>query len=69
LIHRSKGWEQYLDVPENLEDVCHICHIYPAHTRRHKAAFWKQQEARGYDMLAWWYSLPYKLTAGRARPG
>jgi hypothetical protein len=70
IIHRSKGWEAYLDVAENIEPVCHVCHMTGVvNSTAHKAAFWKQQEARGYDMLGWWYSLPYKLTAGRARPG
>jgi hypothetical protein len=68
IIHRSKGWEKWLDVPENTEDVCMGCHIYPAHTHWHKVDFWRQQVERGYDMSAWWDSLPEKLTIGRKKP-
>ena len=68
VIYRSKGWEKYLDVEENLEDVCPDCHKYPAHTAAHKKEFWKQQIERGYDMDKWWNSLPWQLTIGRAKP-
>lgn len=68
IIHRRKGYEKYLDVPENMEFVCHSCHDYPAHTTEHKREFWKKQIERGYDMDKWWDSLPWKLTIGRAKP-
>jgi hypothetical protein len=68
IIHRCKGFEKYLDVPENMEFVCHTCHDYPAHTSEHKKLFWRKQIERGYDMEAWWNSLPPKLSIGRAKP-
>ena len=68
VVHRAKGYEKYLNVPENMEDVCHDCHGYPAHTHRHKVEFWYQQVERGYDMDAWWNSLPFELTIGRKKP-
>jgi hypothetical protein len=68
IIHRSKGYKKYLDVPENIEFVCHSCHYYPAHTSENKISFWARQEKRGYDMDAWWNSLPWELIIGRPKP-
>jgi hypothetical protein len=68
IIHRAKGYEKFLDVPENVEFICQKCHTYPGHTKAHKKEFWYKQIKRGYDMDKWWDSLPKGLTIGRYKP-
>jgi hypothetical protein len=68
VIHRSKKYEKWLYVPENIEFVCHECHDYPAHTHGHKVVFWMKQITRGYDMDKWWDNLPWVLKLGRSKP-
>ncbi len=69
IIHRSKGQEKHLDVMDNSEMVCAECHISKrCDSRLHKKSHWAKQVERGYNMDAWWDSLPWQLTTGRAKP-
>jgi hypothetical protein len=67
-MHRSKGYEKYLDVREDIEFVCDPCHKYPADTTEHKKEFWWRRVNQGYNMDKWWDGLPWRLRIGRCKP-
>lgn len=58
---RQKRYMKELTVAENLEAVCHKCHMEGrADSAEHAIEFAKRQVERGYDILRWYNSLPMK---------
>lgn len=61
LFHRRKGHKE-LDVAENFQLTCLICHSSVANSHANERAFWKVQVSRYGEkhMLDWWESIPLK---------
>lgn len=60
LYHRRRG-ATYLDVPQNLELLCNICHANGyVNSWKHRVEFYIKQ-CYHYDMAAWNESLPLKI--------
>ena len=60
IIRQMKGHPEY-DVLENLEALCHDCHMDGyVDSYEHSQAFWARQVERGYKMQEWKDSLGLK---------
>lgn len=63
LYRRDVRFKKWLDVEENLEWVCHSCHMQGlADTYEHRKEFWRRQIKRygRKRMERWRDSLPFK---------
>jgi len=59
-FHTSKRYRKALDVPENAQLVCVVCHLHTgiANSRKNKEEFKLIQEERGYNINGWISNLP-----------